>query len=234
MPEPVRRSLGPTPPLDGGMDPPAGDLRDHRAFNHVRDLATLNNTYLVLRHGHALPNEEQRISGDVEKGIAGDGLTAKGREEVAATILAANLPADIIIIASPFLRAVETAEILKAMTGATVPIETSLALRERGFGALEGGHAGKYAEIGGKDMKDAFQNQDGVERTVDVADRTTKLIAELEQRYKGQTIVLVGHGDPLKILQACMRQDNPGSHAFSVSPLKNGQLRPLQFKPDGS
>jgi broad specificity phosphatase PhoE len=230
MPQPAR-GLGNTPDITGGIPAPASDRSDWREFNHVRDLTSLKNTYLVLRHGHADSNADQRISGDLEKGIKTDGLTPTGRLEVEASVRAANLGPDIIIVASPFLRTMQTAEILKEITGATTPIEPSAALRERGFGIHEGQHAGKYAEIGGRDMKDPFQNQDGVERAVDVAERTTQLIAELEKRFEGKTIVLVGHGDPHKILQACMRQGNPGSHAFAVSSLKNGQLRPLQFTP---
>lgn len=202
--------------------------RDYRDLNHLLGLEGLKNTYLILRHGESLANVEGMILSDPVRGTVGFGLTERGREQVAASVKAlGKLGPDTLFVYSDFLRAKETAEVACAICGGTL-LESCVNLRERFFGDLEGGQAFMYAEVSGRDSKDPFQCHYGVESAATVMGRVTSAIIDLESRFEGRQIVLVGHGDPLKILQMAMMKQNPGMHGFMLK-LRNGELRELKL-----
>ncbi|PPC77317.1 histidine phosphatase family protein [Pokkaliibacter plantistimulans] len=156
-----------------------------------------SNRYLVMRHGHSEANGQGIIVSTPEIGCSRYGLTGRGREQVATTLEGWSLPKPDRIFSSDFLRAKQTAEAAAAFFSA--PLELSAALRERSFGELEGLGDQHYADVWRQDEQNADHQQWGVESTTAVARRVLGLIAELEQRYQQQTLLLVAHGDTLQI-----------------------------------
>ena len=59
-------------------------------------------------------------------------------------------------------------------------------------------------------------------------DRTTALIADLEQRYSGRDILLVSHGDTLQILQAGFLRVDPSGHR-RLPHLDTAEIRELRL-----
>ncbi len=164
----------------------------------------LKNTYVLMRHGTSLANDEGIILSDPKKGVSGYGLSATGKEEARRSAQKAKeagmLDASVIIWSSDFARARETAEITAQVLGAK-PITLTQTLRERFFGDWDGKENSNYEKIWHDDAQDTDHTASGVESVKSVLNRVVALIEELEQTYTNKTILLVSHGDTLQILQ---------------------------------
>jgi probable phosphoglycerate mutase len=222
-------------------------------MNHLSGVQHLANRYHAMRHGQSRANVAGVIVSGIENDRRGDwGLSELGREQVLAAARDCGLPADTLICSSDFSRARQTAEIVRARLGAP-PVLVAAALRERGFGDLEGTATGNYARVwaadeagtgtgAGDGNASAAQNggdsgtarnagptaDAGVEPTAAVLDRATGLVAELERRYAGRAILLVSHGDTLQILQAGFLRMDPAAHR-RLPPLGVAEIRALQL-----
>ena len=73
-------------------------------------------------------------------------------------------------------------------------------LRERHFGELEGKADSHYPEVWAFDAQNADHTQWQVEPVKRVAARMVAALEALEQRFEGETVLVVSHGDPLQIL----------------------------------
>ncbi|HQU07653.1 MAG TPA: histidine phosphatase family protein [Candidatus Paceibacterota bacterium] len=198
-------------------------------MNHLATEQPLKNAYFAMRHGTSVANEEGVIVSDPTKGVAGYGLSEKGRKEVRAAAQRAKetglLDAHTIVISSDFTRARETAEMLVDTLDLDM-VTTTPKLRERFFGAWDGTHNDNYQKVWADDAHNATHTANGVESVAAVLDRATKLIAELEQNYAGKPIVLVSHGDTLQILQTAFADVSPETHR-SLTPLHTAEIRKL-------
>ncbi|WP_280553044.1 histidine phosphatase family protein [Halomonas sp. 25-S5] len=157
-----------------------------------------HNRYLLMRHGHSQANQQGLIIGSPERGLAGFGLSAIGREQLEELLADWCWATPGRVLHSDFRRTTETAERIARHFG--LWLETEPRLRERHFGAFEGEGDDRYAEVWARDADDPAHRHAGVEAVVDVAARMAGLVDELEQRHAGETILLVSHGDPLQIL----------------------------------
>ena len=165
------------------------------------DAPSLNNKYYAFRHGESRANVEGVIISDPSIGTAQYGLSKEGRrqvEESAARLSAAV--SDAVIVASDFLRTVETAEIIRRVSGAE-SVRLDPRMRERQFGQWEGACYTHYSDTWKKDAVDPAQMVDGVESANAVRRRMVDAVLSLEADFDGRDIVLVSHGDPLRLLQ---------------------------------
>lgn len=191
--------------------------------------ATFRNHYYALRHGQSLANEQGIIISDIQRGTAAYGLTATGREQVRASIGACTLTGrELLIFSSPLLRARESAELAQQLIGCDAPI-VDARLRERGFGALEGGSDVHYDAIWAHDRVDTGSAPHGVEPAEAVRARVLELLYELEQHRTGQAILLVAHGDTLQILWTVFAGLDAGEHRRRDA-LRPGQL--VELRPE--
>lgn len=196
------------------------------SMNNLKGITELNNRYFVLRHGESRANTKQIIVSDPKNGLFDFGLTEKGmievRDSVSGTI---DLDENTIIYSSDFKRAKETAEIAQAILKINDINFTEL-LRERFFGNFEGMDDRNYDIVFKNDEIDPHNKIEKVESVNDVLDRATKFVVGLEKQFQGEKILLVSHGDTLKILEAgfldTTRED--------VESLKTGQTRELKIK----
>lgn len=157
-----------------------------------------HNRYLLMRHGHSQANQQGLIISSPERGLAGFGLSPRGREQLDGVLADWRWATPGRILHSDFRRTTETAEHIARHFG--LRLEAEPRLRERHFGAFEGEGDHRYAEVWARDARDPAHRHAGVEAVAEVAARMTGLIADLERRLAGETILLVGHGDPLQIL----------------------------------
>ena len=191
-------------------------------------VADLRNTYYLMRHGISVPNKEGIIISTIENGARPEhGLVAPdGYEQAEQSALASGLGEDTLIVASPFSRTIQTAEVLQRVAGAG-EIEVDKRLRERHFGRLELESADNYGTVWERDARSATHTSWGVESLCSVAQREFKLLASLEETHIGRVIVLVGHADPLNILRAGFARKSLRTHrkAFSIA---NAEILPLK------
>ena len=184
-----------------------------------------------MRHGQSRANVAGIIVSRIENDRRGDyGLSELGRQQALAAARGCGLPGDTVICSSDFSRARQTGEIVRAHLGAR-EVVLAEALRERCFGEWEGSPAGNYARVWAADERNPDHPDGDVEPVTAVLDRTTAFIVDLERRYSGRDILLVSHGDPLRILQAGFLRMNPSRHR-SLPDLATAEIRRLRLRPE--
>ncbi|MEV5694008.1 bifunctional RNase H/acid phosphatase [Micromonospora globbae] len=155
---------------------------------------------LLVRHGETEYTEQRRYSG------RGDvALSARGREQARATgaRVAALAPGAVAVVTSPLSRCTATAEAIAAALGG-VPVRRDDDLIECDFGAWEGR---TFAEVreGWPGELDAWLASTAVappqgESFVQVAERATRAVAALCAAYPRETVVVVSHVSPIKLI----------------------------------
>ena len=192
-------------------------------------LSSLHNHYFLLRHGQSEANTLEIILSNPEEGVKAYGLTSTGRAQVASAVQAAQthslLDSSTILYSSDFKRCRDSAEITQAILDCSPPHFTS-ALRERYFGTLDHTHHSHYQQVWTLDAQDPAHKTFGVESTVEVLQRTTVLIHEIEALYHDAHILLISHGDALQILQTAFDHLSPALHRH-LPPLATAEIRRL-------
>jgi len=192
--------------------------------NHLTGVTELRNRYFVMRHGESKANAAKIIVSSLARDASGDyGLTARGREQAAASAVKSGLPRDTLIFTSGFARARETAEIVREYLKAP-SVDVAEALRERYFGDFDGSDTANYETVWANDK----QGRAGwdVEPVTAVLERTTGFVAELDRQHHGRDILLVSHGDALQILQVGFIKLDPGYHR-GIKHLETAEIRPV-------
>lgn len=189
----------------------------------------MRNTYFLLRHGESAANVAHIIDSDARKGEHADyRLTPLGETQVHDTITAAKergeLGSDTLIFSSPFARCRQTAEIAKDILGVTTGVEIDRRLRERWFGDFEKTFLDNYKKVWAADKIDPGHTIEHVESANDVQARALEVVRDLEDRYTGQTILLVSHGDTLQTLLTGLAGESAGLHR-DIPHIGVGELR---------
>lgn len=184
----------------------------------------LKNNYYVMRHGQSKANVAEIIVSHPEHGTHEDyALSELGRKQAKKSAENCDLSDKTIIYTSDFSRARETAEIMREVLAAP-EIHTSENLRERHFGEWEKTESSNYANLWEHDKTSADYRENSVESVNSVLERATRLVLNLEKRYKDKDILLVSHGDTLQILQTGFEKVDPGGHR-SLRPLETAEIR---------
>jgi len=174
-------------------------------------MAVFKNTYLIMRHGESDANVKGVIVSDPAIGCEHFGLTQQGSEQVVASAMAYTGETFTQIICSDFLRTRQTAQLMAESLSLPSP-QQDTGLRERFFGHWEGKSAEHYQSIWQRDQITKQRADDGVESTEAVLQRGIELLKRLEQRYLGQVVLLVSHGDVLQILRTAFVGKPPQQH----------------------
>lgn len=191
----------------------------------ILETEQLANTYYAQRHGQSEGNTEQKLVSIPAEGIARWGLTMEGFEQVARE--ARNIKLDnkpLVFIVSPFLRAVQTAQVSQSILGGYIVIDERLS--ERFFGDYDMGPDSNLGTIWRRDRKDANNTDHGVESPAAVQQRFIDLIHDIEQEYQGYNVILVSHGDTLQIGQTPFAGAEPSKHR-DLEHLHNAVIRRL-------
>jgi probable phosphoglycerate mutase len=159
-------------------------------------------TLHLVRHGQTVWNVERRIQGQThdvpltEEGIAQARAAAAGLAGIGAPL----------VLTSDLLRALQTAEIIAAATGAKLRREP--ALRERHMGILQGNTAEDARRHYGERLNDLWSDPDvrfdGGESWRDVYARVAAFFHSLCASPPAPELVLVTHGGTLNVINAVL------------------------------
>lgn len=203
-------------------------------MNYLEGRRKLHNEYFILRHGQSRANMSGIILSHPEEGAKKEyTLTPEGEAQVKNSVEEAKaeglLGSDTIIYSSPFSRCRRTAEIAKEVFGVSNEIIFDDRLRERWFGDWEKTHDSNYQKVWDIDKNNPGHKEKRVESALEVQKRTTSLIKDLEQKYKGKKILLVSHGDALQILQTGFEKVSASLHR-KLKHIETAGIRKLEIK----
>jgi len=176
---------------------------------------------ILIRHGLTDWNEEGRLLGRLPVPLNIRGVAQAN----AAAAALRGAPVDV-VLSSPQLRAQQTAEPIAKVHG--LAVETEEALAEVWLGPSWAGKTfGDISED--PDIVRVFEDPnyrcDKLEPTIDAQKRVVELIERL--RTKSGTIVLVSHGDPLRLLIA--HYLSMPLKSFRTLAITNGAISVLRF-----
>lgn len=152
----------------------------------------------LLRHGQTAWNAERRLQGQLD--VALDAVGQRQAAQLALALADEDLAA---IYSSDLQRAHSTAQALARVVN--LPVTQMAALRERGFGRLEGL---TYAEVDALWPDDALRwrrrepdfGPGGGEPLRAFYERSVAAVTRLSRPHAGQTIAVVAHGGVLDCL----------------------------------
>ena len=155
-------------------------------------------TTILLRHGDTRLSPEHRFSGQCDLPLSASGTR---QAKAAACRLAAGAPIDA-VVSSPLQRAVDTAAIVTAELGLTAAIDDDL--RETDFGDWDGFTLAeiqqRWPAAVARWRRDPEQAPPGGESFADAAQRVNQACDRLLRDHSGQTVLVVSHISPIKIL----------------------------------
>ena len=153
---------------------------------------------LLIRHGQSKGNAERRFGGHTATP-----LSARGRNQAAATARTLKSESLTAIYSSDLARAMETAKPLANMTGLTV--QSTNAFRERSVGVMEGltfedaaqQHPEQYAALLRRDFDYVLS---GGESYRQLLDRARQKLDEIIEEHRGGKIAVFSHTGTICIL----------------------------------
>ncbi len=193
------------------------------------------NVYYILRHGHSLRQKNNIVASWPEKTEIPLTPTGKAEAKKAAKLLKRK-KIDL-IVSSDLQRTRETAEIVAKELGVDVVYEKGL--REFDGGIFNGRpveELGEYFRVEGETPMEHFlrrfeKRSPKGENWVDVQKRMLKVVEDLEEKYFGKNILLVGHELPFTMLEGLMRgfsREEVISYR-NKKMIKTGEVRPLSI-----
>ena len=159
------------------------------------------NHYILIRHGEAENNVRNIINTWPEK--TKSHLTPKGRAAVEKLAKKLSKRKIDIMFASDITRTKETAGILKERLG--IPLIFDERLREINVGVLNGMPIKEYQNFFATKMEKFTRAPEGGENLTELRARMFGFIQDMEKKYKGKTIAIVSHEDPLWLLTSSMQ-----------------------------
>lgn len=176
-------------------------------------------TLLLVRHGQSEWNAAGLMQGQtphVPLTELGHAQAAEAARELAALSPRALLSSDL-------RRAVETAEHCARATG--LPLVTTRALREQGYGVLEGRPSRELWDV--VDWTDPHWAADGGESLAELHGRVAAYLKNLCAEPPADVIALVTHGDTIRAAQAVAAGLGPDAMPAVTPP--NGSVTRLEI-----
>ena len=176
-------------------------------------------TLLLVRHGQS----EWNAAGLMQGQTAHPALTGLGHRQAAAAAreLAAARPGA--LLTSDLARALQTAEHCARATG--LPLRTTPALREQGYGVLEGRPSRELWDL--VDWTDPHWAAEGGESLAHLHARVAGFLDGLRDDPPADVVALVTHGDTIRAAQAVAAGDGPEAMP-AVTP-HNGTVTRLEL-----
>ena len=164
---------------------------------------------ILVRHGESFGNRE-RVFADDPAELA---LTERGYSQArAAAVRIGELYSPRLVVASPFLRASETARIIAEHLD--VPLQIEANLYERDIGSFRGKSYDALTSASGYDPERHWLwKPDGGESYGDVQARVAPILSQLRQQYPSQDVVIVSHGGVMLCLWAYVMGSWDAAHA---------------------
>lgn len=189
------------------------------------------NRYFIFRHGHS-EIQVEKDAGRIAKN-KNSSLTMEGREEVSAGAKKLKKEGIDLIVSSDIERARQTAEIVSHIVGAKVVFDERL--REFDAGDLNGHKSEKiWNYLCGQDDLATVALPNG-ESLSDIQKRVCGCLADLDRKYKNQTLVLISHEFPLMLLEWTLKgmelEEIVGKRCSGkIKKIGTGSFRELSFQ----
>ncbi len=188
-----------------------GERCSHRlvvgSFEDLNKFAFTQSRFFLVRHGEGSQNVNGTLAGFPESKVNPPRLTRRGEEQARA--LGERLKAEKLhlIVASPNMRARETARIIARIAKAKVVLDQRF--REMDFGPFSGGTEERYRRFFENFEERFVKRPPGGENLADVRGRMVEACQDLHRRFPGKRIAIVSHGDPLWMLEAAAKGISP-------------------------
>jgi ribonuclease H / adenosylcobalamin/alpha-ribazole phosphatase len=170
-----------------------------RPATHWRPAQSEPTVTALLRHGQTPMSVQKRYAGRTDAPLTEVGV----QQAAAAAKRLASAGLDV-IVTSPLLRTVQTAQAVAAVTGAAVVTDDGF--RETDFGAWEGLTFAEVRERWPAEITAWLADPDvappGGESFTDVSARVTEALDRVLATRTGQTVLIVSHVTPIKMLVA--------------------------------
>ncbi len=169
----------------------------------ISRLSSARNKYWLLRHGMAEHTKKGVLSTEYPEKKKKFNLTNEGRRQVkkAAKELKDKGGVDL-IVSSPMTRTKQTAEIVAEELGAEVKYDKNLL--EVNVGIFEGSPGEDYRNYFTGYIERFTKKPPQGENLAQVQRRYLKALNSLEKKYRDKKILIVGHGDPLLLLESAL------------------------------
>ncbi len=209
------------------------EIRVIGSISDIKNNSKPRNNYFVMRHGQAENNIRKIISADPKNPHH---LTQLGKEQVnEAGQKLKNKRIDL-IIASPFLRTQETAQMVANIIGYDrSAILTDNRLSEVRANSFEGKTVGEYHSSFSSDLDYFSTKRLSDENYQDIKSRMAEFIYDIDQRYEKKNILIITHDSPGWLLFAAVAGASPFQsvkmRGTDSDFIKNGEIKDLQFTP---
>ncbi len=180
------------------------------------------NKYFILRHAEADSNILGINSCWPEKIEVK--LTEKGKKRIEKIIGQIKNKKIDLIFSSDLRRTKETAEMIAKKLGLAVKFDKRI--REYNLGVFNGEPMEKFSEFIGEEINKFAKTPKNGEDLNDIRQRMMNFVLELERKYKNKNILIVGHGDPLWVLEGAMQ----GLNDKKIVEIKKNYIQPGEFR----
>jgi isoleucyl-tRNA synthetase len=188
------------------------------------------NKYFILRHGENIYTSKLKDIIYPKSENFSLGLTEKGKQNIMALSPKLKRAKIDFIFSSDYQRAKETAEIIAKELGLKVSFNKKL--RDVNLGIYHGKQKQELYQAF-PDMKERFYKKPkGGETWLNCRKRMVNFIKDVDRKYQNKTILIVGHGDPLGLLEGSMKglsQEELVKQKLEKKIIKTGELRKLNF-----
>ncbi|MBM3258095.1 MAG: histidine phosphatase family protein [Candidatus Nealsonbacteria bacterium] len=165
----------------------------------------MNNRYFLLRHGQNVWQVQKKAFIYPAKTNFSIRLTLKGKKQVKKSIKRIKKEKIDLIYSSDFKRTKETSAIAAKEFGIK-KINFDKRLRDINMGIFHGRMKEDYYRFFNYDKKKFSQKPLKGESWTELKKRTMSFLKDLEKKYKNKKILIVGHGDPLWILEGLIKK----------------------------
>jgi isoleucyl-tRNA synthetase len=165
-----------------------------KVIGSIKELGLQRNEVILMRHGESENNILDILS--AYKASDPYGLTDAGKKETEEA--AQRLGTIDIIYASDVRRAKETAEIVQKITGAELVFDERL--REYDMGVWSG-KTDKEFQREWSFLTRTQRTPEGAEDYGTIKSRVVGAVEEINQKHEGKRILIVSHGDPVRIIK---------------------------------
>ncbi len=205
-----------------------GSLADLKQY-----VRTSGNKYFLTRHGESEYNTHCTLNGVV--GVA-NGLTEKGKAQIAEAVKVLAKEKIDIIYHSPLERTVETAKLIAEGIGLSPDaLISDNRLMEMQFGEFEGKNVRDYYNFFGGGHNQLIKHPEGGETWTEVKRRAGEFLYEIERTHSGKRILIVSHNGVLEMLQGAAYGTDAERLAHIIDDdsydMLNAEVRELPFVP---
>lgn len=189
----------------------------------------MENKYFLLRHGqtpYQTPEKQGLHYPCPESENEPVLLTEKGKEQIKKVAQKLESEDIDLIFSSDINRAQQTAEIVARKLD--LEVEFDLRLRDINYGVYHGGPRKEFYRKYPDTMKRFESAPPKGESWGDCRKRIKDFLEQLEQKYQGKKILIIGHGDPLWLLQGLLENQTDQEllqEKLAGKVIKVGELR---------